>query len=102
MNAALWLEMDLRSLGGAVLLPEMPVGLHCKRAAVRVPEPSRDGRNIDAGLDAAGREKMAEIVMVNRFQADSRPAIAGTRPGTATDAGAENRDSLAGAQKKNL
>ena len=70
MNAALWLEMDLRSLGGAVLLPEMPVGLHCKRAAVRVPEPSRDGRNIDSGLDAAGGKKVPEVMMIDRFQAN--------------------------------
>lgn len=44
---ALELEMNLRSLGSAVLLPEVPVGLHCKRAAARMPEPPRDGWNID-------------------------------------------------------
>lgn len=64
------LEMNLRCLGSAVFLPEVPVGLHCKRAAVRVPEPSRDGRNIDSGLDAAGRKKMPEIMMIDRFQAN--------------------------------
>ena len=57
-------------MGGAVLLPEVSVGLHCKRAAIRVPEPSRDGRDIDAGLDAAGSKKMPEIMMVDRFEAN--------------------------------
>ena len=32
-----------------------------QRAAVRVPQPARDGRNIDAGLDAAGRERMPAV-----------------------------------------
>jgi hypothetical protein len=84
MNAALWLEMDLRSLGSAVLLPEMPIGLHCKRAAIRVPEPSRDGWDIDSGLDAAGREKVPEIMMIDRLQAN-RLAGGFQRPEAAAD-----------------
>jgi hypothetical protein len=64
------LENDFGCLGGAVLLPQMPVCFHRQRATIRVTEPSRNGRNIDTGLDAAGREKMPEVVMVDRFQAD--------------------------------
>ena len=62
--------MNFGGLGGAVLLPEVAISLHRQRAAVRVPEPARDGRNIDAGLDAAGSEKMPELVMVDLLQAD--------------------------------
>lgn len=62
--------MNFGGLGGAVLLPKMSVSLHRKRATVRVPEPSRDRRNIDSRLDAACREKMPEIMMIDRLQAD--------------------------------
>lgn len=41
----------------------MAVGFHCQAAAVFVPEPARDGRNIYARLDAARREQMPQIVM---------------------------------------
>lgn len=67
-----FLEKNLRRLSSAVLLSEMAISLHRQRAAVRVAEPSRDRRNIDAGLDAAGREKMPEIIVVDRFQTDAR------------------------------
>lgn len=67
-----WLENDFGGLGGAVLLPEVSVGLHRQRAAVGVPEPSRNGRNIDAGLDAAGREQVPQIVVNELFDLESR------------------------------
>lgn len=41
----------------------MPVGLHTKCAPVLVSEPTRNGGDIDAALDANRREQMTKIVV---------------------------------------
>ena len=43
-----------------MFLAEVPVDAHGERAAVLVPEPSADGRDVDAGLDA-GKKQGARI-----------------------------------------
>ena len=46
-----------------MLVAEMAVNFHGQRAAVFVAEPSGDGRDVNAALNAAGGEQMAQIVM---------------------------------------
>src|SRR4030095_3345391 len=58
-----WRECHTLRLSDAVFAPQVAVGFHCQRAAILVPEPARNGGNIDARLNAAGREQVPEIVM---------------------------------------
>lgn len=48
-----------------MLLAEVAIGLHGKGAAIGMAQPPRDGRNIDARLDATGGEKVPEIVVIH-------------------------------------
>ena len=50
-------------LRNAVLTPQVAVRFHRQRPAVFVSEPARNGRNVHAAFDAAGREQMPQIVM---------------------------------------
>ena len=50
------LEADLGRLRDAVLLAQVPVGLHRQGAAIGMPEPLRHGGDINARLDASGGE----------------------------------------------
>ena len=46
-----------------MLLAQVAVGFHGQRAAVRVSQPARDGRNVYPALYAAGCEEVTEVVM---------------------------------------
>jgi hypothetical protein len=48
------LIVQLRGLGGAVLLTEMAICPHRQRPAVGMAEPAREGRDVHARFDAAG------------------------------------------------
>jgi len=58
------------------------VGIHPReeRAAVRVPEPRRDGRNIHPGLDGDGGDGIAKIMM--RDELDAKLSAGPTRVNT--------------------
>ena len=45
-----------------MLVAEVAVNFHGQRAAVLVAEPAGDGGNVNAALNAAGGEQMAQIV----------------------------------------
>lgn len=47
----------------AVLLAQVAINPHRKGAAVLVAEPSADGRDVHAGLDASGGEEVPEVVV---------------------------------------
>ena len=49
-------EIDELRHAGGMLVAEMAVNFHCQRAAVLVAEPSRDGRNVNAALNATRGE----------------------------------------------
>jgi len=65
------------------------VGIHPheERAAVRVPEPRRDGRDIHTGLDGGRGEGVAQIMMRQQLDAES---FAGPGEGLPRLANAEN------------
>lgn len=46
-----------------VFVPKVAIHLHRQRSPVLVIKPTRDGRDVHAGFNAPGREKMAKIVM---------------------------------------
>ena len=49
-------EIDELRHAGGMLVAEVAVNFHRQRAAVFVAEPSGDGRNVNAALNAAGGE----------------------------------------------
>jgi hypothetical protein len=51
-----WREIDEFGHVGGVLVAEVAVNFHRQCAAVFVAEPSGDGRNVNAALNAAGGE----------------------------------------------
>ena len=67
-----------------MLLPEMAIGLHRERAAIRMPQPLRHGWYIHTALDAPGRKQMPEIVVGHFRDADFR-AGGFERAATASD-----------------
>ncbi len=58
-----------------MILTQVSVRFHAQRAAVFVPQPPRDGRNIHATLDANRRKKMAQIVMRDSLHPDLRRRV---------------------------
>jgi len=55
----------------------MTVGFHTQCAAILMPQPTRNGRNVHASLDAAGGEQMAQVVV--------RDAVRPGQPGGAVN-----------------
>jgi len=56
-------ESDLGGLRRGVFIADVTVNPQGEDAVVLVPQPGGDGANIDAGVDAAGREQMPERVV---------------------------------------
>ena len=71
-----WGELDAPNLDGAVFLAEMAINLRRERAAVFVAQPTRDGWDVHAGLNAGGREEMAQIVVDELGQAKALAGFA--------------------------
>ncbi len=64
------LEGDaLRHLGG-MMIAQMPIGAHRQRAAIPVPQPARNRRNVHAGFDATCCEKVTQIVVGDPLHLD--------------------------------
>jgi len=63
-------ERHLRRLRETVLLAQVSVSLHREGPAIGVPQPARDGWDINARLDAAGGEEVPQIVVRHGFDAD--------------------------------
>lgn len=61
------LKEDLLCLVGAVFVSQMPVSFHAQRAAVLVPKLAGNGRNVNAGLNAARGKQMMQVVVGNTF-----------------------------------
>ncbi len=61
---------NLRRLAHAVRSAMVGIHPHEERAAVRVPEPCRDGRNIHPGFDGGRGEGIAQIMMREPFDAE--------------------------------
>ena len=51
----------------AMLIAQMTVGFHAQRAAVLVPKPAGDRWNVNASLNAACCEQMAQVMMCDAF-----------------------------------
>jgi len=58
-----WREIDELGHAGGMLVAEMAIDFHCQGATVLMAEPAGDGGNVNAALNAAGGEQMAQIVM---------------------------------------
>ena len=64
------LKLHLRRHQLGMLIPKVPVRSHSERSPILVTEPSGNGRDIDATLDAPGGEQMPQIVVGNPMRAD--------------------------------
>ena len=69
-------ELNASDLDDAMFLAEMAVNLHGEGPAVLVAKPARDGRDVHAGLNAGGREEMAQIVVGEVGQAKALAGFA--------------------------
>src|SRR5206468_3077196 len=65
-----WREAHLLCLRNTVLASQVPISFHGTRAAVFVPNPPRNGRNIHARLDAPCCEQMPQIMMCDAIHSD--------------------------------
>ncbi len=53
-----------------MFIAQVAIRFHTQRAAIFVAQPARHGGDIDAALDADGREQMAKIVMSDPLHSD--------------------------------
>ena len=66
-------KADFLRLILAVLVAQVAVGFHAQHAAVLMPQPARDRRNVHAGLDTARGKQMAQIVVRDAGDGQSSP-----------------------------
>ena len=70
LGGSLGAEGNLLRLRDGVFTAEVAVGLHRESPAIFMAEPAGDGWNIDAALNADGREKVTQVVVGDSRHAD--------------------------------